>query len=57
MTGQITQKRSMELIVEFRLEQVRELNIEQLIELRSTVSRLAPPQPSDDRPSAGGEIT
>ncbi len=57
VTGQITQKRSLELIVELRLEQVRELNIEQLIELRSTVSRLAPPKPSDDRSGVGGEIT
>ncbi len=53
VTGQITEKRSLELIVELRMEQIRELDFEQLSELRSAISKFTDAKLIDDRPDTG----
>ena len=53
VTGQITEKRSLELIVELRMEKIRELDFEQLTELRSAVSKFTDAKLIDDRSDTG----
>lgn len=57
VSGQITEKRSLELIVELRMEQIRELDFEQLSELRSAISKFTDAKLIDDRSGVGGEVT
>ena len=53
VSGQITEKRSYELIVELRMEKIRELDFEQLTELRSAVSKFTDAKLIDDRSDTG----
>lgn len=53
VSGQITEKRSLELIVELRMKQIRELDFEQLSELRTAISKFTDAKLIDDRSGTG----